>query len=162
MHYRRNLLSRNGFTVIELLVVIGIIAVLGSIAFVAFRGMQQSSMNKRARVVLQNAASMLAEYDTQTGLRRQPGEMWKGGSTPAKHVTADGAYDIWRDADPDAAGEQRLGPLGSVEQEETGTMSWRTSAAVRNAAVVFNLISKTPAGRSMMSQLPANSTAMLK
>lgn len=149
----RNTLSRKGFSLIELLVVIGILAVLLGLAVAGFRGLEATSSDKKTKMILGNAASMLAEYDASTGLRRQPAHMWKN-SPPVQHM---GAFDFWKDGDPDTNGNQRLGLVGFVN-EDADPVSGRMCAPVRNAAVVMGLISKSPTAQNVLKQLPEGST----
>ncbi len=147
--YKSN--SRQGFTLIELLVVIGIIGILTAIAIVGFGAMQRSAANKKTGTMLANAASMLAEYDTATALRRQPGYMWD--MSNSAYPTA--GFDIWRDADPTVLLQQRPKALRSLDTDSPD----RDAALVRNTAVVMAEMLKTPGVKKMFTQLPAESTA---
>ena len=142
---------RGGFTMIELLAVIGIMMLLGALAFLGLRGIMGQQQANRTRMGLSNAASILAEYDARTSLRRQPGHMWVGtGIPPGYHAhTAADAMDIWRDADPAAASdvEGLPAPTQSVGIDEPARTA---SAAVLNTQVVM----------FMASQVPANATAI--
>jgi prepilin-type N-terminal cleavage/methylation domain-containing protein len=156
MDHQRKLRYRQGFTIIELLVVVGIIAVLAAIAFTAFQAMQRSAAEKRTRTMLANAAAMLAEYGANNALKDQPGFMWTVGGT--KYSTA--GFDIWNDADPAAAGVNPLKPP-SESIDETDLMGVAKTQAVLNTATVIREMKRSPNVEKMLAQLPANSTMMV-
>src|SRR4051812_32955314 len=112
MQHRRKPLSRRGFTVLELVVVISIILVLVGIAIVGMKTVTGNATSKKTKTALSNAASLLAEYDAQTSFKKQPAYMWKiqpVGSSPlpaATKTAAGDVFNIWRDADPVADNEQ--------------------------------------------------------
>src|SRR5258706_2155174 len=60
-HVRRN---RRGFTMIEILVVIGIIAALAAMLFLGFKHVSKSGRENQTHVALQNLRGMLTEYET--------------------------------------------------------------------------------------------------
>src|SRR5687768_8321468 len=74
---------RGGFTIVELLIVMALIAVLATIAFLGFRTIARQGSTNRTRVALSNAASILAEYEIKTGLQRQPPHVWTSPPPPA-------------------------------------------------------------------------------
>jgi prepilin-type N-terminal cleavage/methylation domain-containing protein len=155
---RRNPLSPRAFTLVEILVVIAVIGLLVGIAVFGFNAMQRSASKNRTKVALQGAASILAEYDTTTGLRRQPEYMWKGtGAAATKHTpTVAAPINIWQDADPDTAGSQWVtGLVGPADKEEPNSI-W-ASAAARNAGLILGLAGKsTPGAKKILGQLPAD------
>jgi prepilin-type N-terminal cleavage/methylation domain-containing protein len=59
--------TRRGFTLIEILVVIGIIAVLMAILFLGFKYVGRSSRDNLSHSMLQNLRGMLTEYTTSGG-----------------------------------------------------------------------------------------------
>jgi prepilin-type N-terminal cleavage/methylation domain-containing protein len=165
MDYQRNSRRQQGFTVIELLVVLGIIAILGAIAFTAFRAMQKSAAEKRTRTMLANAAAMLAEYGANNGLKDQPPYMWT--KTATKYTTAD--FDIWNDGDPSTLPKPTvtpatgMDPLGVFKEPmEDDLTAALNSQAVLNTAVVMRELKRAPSVEKMIAQLPANSTMIVK
>jgi prepilin-type N-terminal cleavage/methylation domain-containing protein len=162
MEYRRKPLSPHAFTLIEVLIVISILAILMTIAFVGFRAIERTGRVNKTKMFLANAASMLTEYDAATGLKKQPSRMW----TPAPTRVTTPGFDIWRDADPSTSGVNdpiRLFASVDIESapppppDEPDPYRFKY-AAVLNTAVVFEEMSKVPNAKSMFSKLPTEST----
>src|SRR5258706_12580182 len=63
-HVRRN---RRGFTMIEILVAVGIIATLTALLFLGFKYVGKSSRDNLTHTALQNLRGMLTEYETSVG-----------------------------------------------------------------------------------------------
>ena len=87
-----------GFTLIEVLTVIGIIIILVGIAVYGMGKVMGNSKQAATKSTLENLRSMLSEYEVVSkGLNRQPAIQWyndvsfKDGSDPIS---------IWKDADP--------------------------------------------------------------
>lgn len=155
MTYRRNPLSPRGFTLIEMLVVLGIIVVLATIAITSMGRVLEGQRRTKTKATLANAVSILAEYDAATSLRSQPGEMFlpgnpHGGKQPA------GNFDIWKDADPVTGNVQALEPLpGPVTDDEPNRLKYQ---AVLNTAVVLKVAGGMPAARKILASLPSDNT----
>jgi prepilin-type N-terminal cleavage/methylation domain-containing protein len=163
MTYRRNPLSPRGFTMIEMLVVLGIIVVLATIAITSMGRVLEGQRRTKTKATLSNAVSMLAEYDAATAMRSQPGVMWDPGNPASNKRTA--AFDIWKDGNPAIPADptnpatpptyEPLAAPGSVESDqETRLMS----QAVLNTAVVIREISRMPGAKKMLSQMPGDAT----
>lgn len=148
-----------GFTLVEILVVIALLALLGAIAFVGYTAVTRQGLTSQTRSMLTNAASILAEYDAKTQLRRQPRFSWKGTGTPTLHdSSSDGPVDFWRDADPDTDGFQGLEAPASVEE---GATDRERTAGVRNAQIALSMVASVPAAKTMVAGLRPDQTMRL-
>jgi prepilin-type N-terminal cleavage/methylation domain-containing protein len=58
---------RGGFTLVEILTAVAIIAILVSMAFLGFKYVSSSGKQKSTEVMLHNVRGMLAEFDAQSG-----------------------------------------------------------------------------------------------
>src|SRR6476469_6339178 len=83
---------RGGFTLLEILVVIGIIILLVAIGVIGFQALDQSG--KVTKATLSNLQSMLAEYQAMNGLRDQPDQIWRGNTQVLTSVPANNAS-LW-------------------------------------------------------------------
>lgn len=154
-----------GFTAIELLIVMAIIAVLGAIAFLGFRSIVGQGSSNRTRMALSNAASILAEYEVKTGLKRQPPHVWKGSGPTGVYDSPPYAtsFNFWHDADPDTDDNQGLPAPRRVEMDE---LARTESAAVLNTQLVMYLTAQIPANKTLIGnfgpdqtmQVPDNTT----
>jgi prepilin-type N-terminal cleavage/methylation domain-containing protein len=160
MTEQRKILSRQGFTLLEMLAVLGIIAVLASIAVVAMRGIYESNRRKQTRAMLGTLQSMLVEYDVATALKTQPSYMYLPGGTDTFSPTPTVPMDVWKDADPSnppnaTTGEQWLAAPGDVDSETNGPERTQ-SQAVLNTAIILKEMAKIPAVKNMLAQIPAD------
>jgi prepilin-type N-terminal cleavage/methylation domain-containing protein len=152
-----------GFTLVEILIVIAIIALLGTIAFVGYRAVTRQGLTNRTRMTLSNVASIFAEYDAKTKLKRQPTHAWTqaaGGNAtyytvPPYRVPPElpPAFDFWKDynpaitATPERNDEQEGMPApSSVDQD---------SAAVRNTQIVLYLAAQIPSNKTLIDNVDA-------
>ncbi len=70
MPFRRRA-SKTAFTMIELLIAISVIIILGGILIYAVSGVLRSAREHATKVQLENAVSLLSEYETSTKLNVQ-------------------------------------------------------------------------------------------
>lgn len=160
MTYLRCHARRKAFTVIELLIVIGILAILVAVTAYAMTGLMSRQKVSATRVTLQNVRSMVAELEVVAkGLNRQPAQMWvSGAQTPLGTP-----IDIWRDANPTAAGNNPLLAPKNVRKEvaladsasNIQTQRYQ-SDAILNTQLVMGLLRSAPNNTKLFAQLPSN------
>ncbi len=85
----------NGFTIVELLIVIVIIAILAAITIVAYNGIQQRATNSKMVAMVSQYSKLLASYAAEKST--YPGVI--GASTTNNLVCLDGSSTCWVDGD---------------------------------------------------------------
>ena len=173
---RRRRARAGGFTMIEIMVALGIILLLVGILIVGITFVGRSAKERATRVTLSNARSMFAEFDAKTRLRNQPqawawrGEVWAPkpahadlslnfytapyrNDTPSTDVQGysgndDGTLDT-RD------GADALDAPRTVERESP-EIDRNASVAVINTQLVMSQFRAIPELRSQLEKLPTN------
>jgi type II secretory pathway pseudopilin PulG len=146
-------------TLIEILVVIGVIAILAGIAVYGFKALANNANRNKTKVVLVNCGSLLKEYETATGMKSQPPYKYDPGG-----VQKTANFDIWRDADADLAGpepEAMQVPVGdfSADLVSSTNLVRRNSVALKNTAVVLREAIRVPNLKNWLTQLPDGTVA---
>lgn len=148
---------RSGFTLIEILVVIGIIMVLVGIVFFGMSRVSTTARNREVTVTLGNLRGMVTELDAKAGLTgKQPTHQWIGGT-----VNTTGPFNFWKDGDPTTD----LPPVGDDPIIQPGVVeslpAREQSAAVRNTQVAMVLLTSIPANKTMLASFPTQHTMKL-
>jgi prepilin-type N-terminal cleavage/methylation domain-containing protein len=164
--------ARRAFTMIEILIVIGILAILAAIVLLGMRHITGRSKEQQTRLTLQNLRNMLAEYENATKLGKGPEKWgWYTGATGRRTVMkgemlytdpATGApvnADFWRVPDMSDIEDATRAPApmdapGSVDvgnpRERNGTRQ------LMFTQLAMNYVFSVPANRSALQGLPAD------
>ncbi len=89
---------RGGFTVIELVTVMAIIAILIALLVVGVSHIVTSNKIKQTHIMLQNCRNLLAEMEVNNGLNQQPPEMYirpLGNPVQPTGTPPTVPYDLW-------------------------------------------------------------------
>jgi type II secretory pathway pseudopilin PulG len=153
-------LSRGGFTMIELMVAIGILIILVGILMFAMRSIGDSAKAAETRATLASLSGMLAEMDAKTKLSQPPIQYWQpGNSTPVDGqvaLAADSEVDFWHMPGKDTTGTYPMSidaPPGSVK---SGEQSRTTDKAVQQTAIALSKLLTLPANRAKYQTIQAN------
>jgi prepilin-type N-terminal cleavage/methylation domain-containing protein len=132
--------SRRGFTLIEVLTVIGIILLLIGIAVVGFRYIDRSANMKHTRVVLENARAMMTELDVNGSTNLIEGAGTPNGNQNQAPFAVGAALDATTFAD--------------VNPGQTGR-----SNAYGNCQSVVIVLTRVPKNKQTLQQLPSKAVA---
>jgi prepilin-type N-terminal cleavage/methylation domain-containing protein len=131
---------RGGFTIVEIMTVIGILLILVSIAVIAYRSMSNPTAGGATKVTLHNLQGELAEYEAAAGLRNQPAMIWRGG-TLKKIGTGNPPLDLWK--------SDVLAP-----NDVANPPSRFDSDAVLNTQLAYQILNRIPANKDVVAKLP--------
>jgi type II secretory pathway pseudopilin PulG len=133
---------RGGFTLLEILVVIGIIILLVAMGVIGFQALDQSG--KVTKAALSNLQSMLAEYQAMNGLRDQPEQIWRNTATVSTKVPANNAS-LWAEQVDVRNGANVAG--GGPQRYEWGP--------VGNTQLVYQFLNRLPSNKQLITKLPS-------
>lgn len=161
------IVHRYAFTLIELLIAIGIIVLLAGMVILGMRSVMGQSKTNATRITLQTLQSMLAEYEAKTRLSSTP-PAWRWYESGASSVTIvpPGAspygtpydYDFWKIPFRSAAVTYRnpdaLDAPGLVA--DTDPVTRNGCRQVLNTQIVMARLLALPANRAALEKIPAD------
>jgi len=169
--------QRKAFTLVEMMIVIGVIVVLAALAVTAYTKLVNSSAEKATATTLQNAQSLLTEYEQAAGLGKLGyGDInfpYHGGyftlsddpDAPKKFpigltgllpvVTTGFVGESGNSSDPNALPPPRLpGKPDAATGDIVYSLDTQKQKAVFNTAAVMMYIARLPQARPILSSLP--------
>lgn len=144
---RRRGASRRGFTLLEVLVVIGVILLLVGIGVITYGTLDQSG--KATKITLTNLQAMLGEYEAMTALREQPPYVYMNGGIVDNSQMKQKGVDFWR---VPASIEGATGGDGDVKSGSGPRYQWDAVANTQVALLMFN---RVPANKQLMTKIPS-------
>lgn len=151
---------RRAFTLLELLIVIGVIAALAALLLLGMRSVQNNARTNETKIILQTLQGMLSELDAKTQLGKSPQAWtWWGLNSPStlEPAPADplsSTYDFWHLP----ASVNRTGVVTPDSLDAPGQVGADTTATRNGSRQILN----TQIVMSMLLSLPANRTALQK
>lgn len=158
-------MRRTAFTLIELLITIGIIVILAAMIIFATRAMTGGSKAHATAIALENCKSLLAEYDTVKRLSTDSTRSWiwidAGGAIVMRDPTTAAAntppLNFWLLPAPPVNSPPEYSPLvapGYVKNDSHGAEQRNLSPAVVNTMAAMSALGAIPANRQAMQKLP--------
>lgn len=155
------------FTMIELLVVIGILVVLMGIALVAFHGVSGGAKKRQTETIMHDLKGMLAELEAANGLKSQPSVWlwWNNGVRNAPVDAADAGYSVgfWKtpyhvgNSAASGATWDALTAPGDVSDSETSKNTRNGSIAVVNTSLAMAQLAAVAANKTAIQRMAQNS-----
>lgn len=164
--------SRIGaFSLIELMVVMGIIAILAGITFVAVKSLTTGSQTKETRATLDTLRGMLTEYENATHFNTAP-TYWEwqpsnmsGGAIirePFSPAPTDALPDFWRVPGWNTSLTPNFpDPLVAPASVTPGQADRDGSIAVINTQIAMGELAGLTVNRAVIDKLPTGSTEQL-
>jgi prepilin-type N-terminal cleavage/methylation domain-containing protein len=137
-------LKQQGFTLVEMLVAMGVILALIGIAFWGFTRVGDASRAQATQVTLQNLSNLTAEYDRAAALRSRAAPWIWEGQNPVQYQIGNTTYPerhLWTGL--------ATAP-GAVVDEQADRAQ---ADAVRNTGLAFTFLTRVPANRNALGQI---------
>lgn len=164
--------KRKAFTIIELLIVVGVIAILAAIVLLGMRSITGRSKEQQTKLMLQNLRNMLAEFEVSTRFNKQPALWgWNNGSgritVTSTNLVLGLPVNLWRAPHIVGSGgtgeEFPGGGAGPDPLDAPGNVSSRTGGVVDPQNLVRNgsrQIQFTQLAMNFLMSVPANRKAL--
>jgi prepilin-type N-terminal cleavage/methylation domain-containing protein len=164
-------MRRRAFTMIELLVAIGIIAILAGLLVLGIRSLLDTNKGEATKVTLQALQGMFGEFDAKTRLSKQP-QLWRwwelstARTLPDSSDPANATLDFWRDPFNPSSPPYRVGLdamdapglLGSAsgDAKDDSNAMRNGSRQILNTQAVMALLLTIPSNRAALEKLAAD------
>lgn len=145
--------SKSGFTIIELLIVIVVIAILAAITIVAYNGMQANARNASRIAAAKDAYKLMVMYGTQYGSYPPLSDSVCIGSG-YQDVSGDGIGDCWTQNTNSYRGiesttfNNELRKIGSLPSPDKTQVSWPNGGGWTRGVTIGYWTSLTVNGQS--------------
>jgi prepilin-type N-terminal cleavage/methylation domain-containing protein len=138
-----------GFTLIEILIAIGILVVLVGIVAMGLSRVGDAARGRQAEVTLANLRALIAEFETKATLAaRQPPHQWSNARPVA-------AVNFWNDGWPWNVGPPEPDPASAPGRVgEDNALGREVYDVVRNTQLALSVLVAVPANKAALGGIP--------
>jgi type II secretory pathway pseudopilin PulG len=146
---------REGFTVIELILVMGILLFLMAMFFVGLNYVTATAQKRDTASILETAKSMFSEYQQATHLSRIPAGTWQGTAAPA---TYSGTIPTspWSWTFTETLPVPPPWAIGQITPSLQSSNAWTNSTLGVDTAAVMYAMEQIPSNQAIITNLPAS------
>lgn len=162
--------SPKAFTLIEVLVVIGIIGLLVAISVIAFKHVGNRVKSNAGKVTMQNLATMLAEAQSQSLFKRQPpgvwianpSQYWNDNATNPTDPGTKRTFDFWLSPNATTTAVTNYSPGALIDEApiETTSSNWAGASPAKPAWLGSELVANTAIALAMMRGIPVVASSL--
>ena len=143
--------SRRGFTLIEMLAVIGVMMILMAMSIIGYQVVERSAAANQTRVTLTNLNAMLSEMDADAGSSALPTYTYTG-TNRQTHQTTTGVQPIIGAGVADPSGQ--AWPIGDVSTSNYPG-NYRYGFVVQQTAMKMQTLLRCPNNSKAIADLPS-------